>query len=85
MTADDRATQLGHDNWVRGVLFHPSGKLLLSVGDDKTLRVWDLVERRCLKSLQAHEHFVTCIAMAAGRPFAVTGSVDQTVKVWECR
>jgi len=34
--------QKGHDNWVRGVVFHPSGKFLLSVADDKTMRVWEL-------------------------------------------
>lgn len=35
-------SQKGHDNWVRGVVFHPSGKFLLSVADDKTMRVWEL-------------------------------------------
>jgi platelet-activating factor acetylhydrolase IB subunit alpha len=26
----------GHDNWVRGLVFHPSGKYLISCSDDKS-------------------------------------------------
>lgn len=31
-----------HENWVRGVRFHPSGKYALSVAEDRTLRVFDI-------------------------------------------
>lgn len=56
----------GHDNWVRGLVFHPGGKFLLSVADDKTLRCWDLTqEGRCVKTISdAHGHFVQCIRWA---------------------
>lgn len=59
-------TLIGHDNWVRALVFHPGGKYLLSVSDDKTLRCWDLSqEGRCVKVLgDAHERFVTCIRWA---------------------
>lgn len=61
-------TLIGHDNWVRGLVFHPGGKYLISVGDDKTLRCWDLSqEGRLVKTLDdAHGHFVTCIRWAPG-------------------
>jgi WD40 repeat protein len=55
--------QTGHDNWVRGVLFHPGGKYIVSCSDDKTLRMWDFKNRRCAKTLVAHEHFATCLGM----------------------
>lgn len=51
----------GHDNWVRGVVFHPGGKFLISASDDKTLRVWDLRNKRCMKTLDAHKHFCTSL------------------------
>lgn len=54
-------TLTGHDNWVRGVVFHPGGKFLVSAGDDKTLRVWDLTHKRCMKTLEAHKHFCTSV------------------------
>lgn len=55
-------TFTGHDNWVRSLIFHPSGKYLLSASDDKTIRVWDLAQGRCTKTIEAHGHFVTCMA-----------------------
>jgi platelet-activating factor acetylhydrolase IB subunit alpha len=56
----------GHDNWIRALVFHPGGKFLFSVSDDKSLRCWDLSqEGRCVKNLDdAHERFVTCLRWA---------------------
>lgn len=62
-------TLVGHDNWVRGVLFHSGGKFILSCADDKTLRVWDYKNKRCMKTLNAHEHFVTSLGMYELRGF----------------
>jgi platelet-activating factor acetylhydrolase IB subunit alpha len=79
-------TLTGHDNWVRGVAFHPSGKFLYSCSDDKSIRVWDNATKRCHKKLlDAHAHFVTCMAVNLRVPMLASGSVDKTVKVWECR
>ncbi|KAI9792850.1 MAG: protein with putative role during mitosis [Piccolia ochrophora] len=59
-------TLVGHDNWVRGLVFHPGGKYLLSISDDKTIRCWDLAqEGKCVKTLDdVHGHFVSCIRWA---------------------
>ena len=61
-------TLRGHDHWVRALVFHPGGKFLLSVSDDKTLRCWDLSqEGKCVRVLDnAHERFVTCLRWAPG-------------------
>lgn len=78
-------TLTGHDNWVRGLSWHPGGKYLLSVSDDKSLRIWDIAHKRCSKRLDAHTHFATSIDFHRSHPYVITGSVDQTIKVWECR
>lgn len=59
-------TLIGHDNWVSAIAFHPGGKFLLSVADDKTLRCWDLSQQgKCVKVLEdAHEQFITCLRWA---------------------
>ncbi|TFK50894.1 dynein regulator [Heliocybe sulcata] len=81
----------GHNDWIRGLEFHPSGKFLLSASDDKTVRVWELSTGRCMKTIEAHSHFVTCIAWGppdASAPdekrvnVVATGSVDQTIRLW---
>ena len=62
-------TLVGHDNWVRAVVFHPGGKYLLSVSDDKTLRCWDLTQDgKCVRVLAAHEQFISCLRWAPGIP-----------------
>lgn len=59
-------TLVGHDNWVRALVFHPGGKYLLSVSDDKTLRCWDLSQGgKCVKVLaDDQERFITCLEWA---------------------
>merc|ERR1711971_557561 len=37
---------VGHENWVRSMCFHPSGRFLISCADDKSIRCWDLSKRR---------------------------------------
>ena len=78
-------TLVGHDNWVRGVMFHPGGKYLMSCSDDKTIRTWDIKNQRCSKVLNAHDHFCATIDFHQTAPYVISGSVDLTAKVWECR
>lgn len=78
-------TFTAHENWVRCVLFHPSGKYLISCSDDKSIRVLDIKEQRCLRTIpDAHEHFVTSMAMSNKYPVLVSGSVDKKLCVWYC-
>ncbi|KAJ2744020.1 Lissencephaly-1 [Coemansia sp. BCRC 34301] len=78
-------TFVGHDDWVRDFCFHPSGKSLISVSDDKTMRVWDLATGRCSKTIEASQHFTTCIDFSSVSPLVATGSVDTEVSLWACR
>ncbi|KAK9468279.1 WD40-repeat-containing domain protein [Lipomyces arxii] len=56
----------GHDNWVKSVVFHPGGKYILSAGDDRTIRCWDLVQDGvCARTIEnAHEHFICALRWA---------------------
>lgn len=66
----------GHDNWVRALVFHPSGKLLLSASDDKTIRVWELSTGRCIKTVEAHTHFVATLAWGRQRVSGKANGAD---------
>lgn len=61
-------TLVGHDNWVRALVWHPGGRYLVSVADDKTIRCWDLSqEGKCFRTVDdAHGHFVACLRWAPG-------------------
>ena len=71
-------TLVGHDNWIRGLLFHPSGKYLLSISDDKTIRCWDLAqEGKCVKVVDGpHGHFISSIRWAPDVPVQPTANGD---------
>ena len=34
----------------------------MSASDDKTIRVWELATARCVKTVEAHGHFVAALA-----------------------
>lgn len=79
-------TLVGHDNWVRAILWHPGGQYLLSVSDDKTIRCWDLAqEGKCVKTVEdAHGHFISCIRWAPiveKNPGLVNGETNGTTSV----
>ena len=42
LTGEHLHTFFGHDNWVRCLSLHSSGRYLYSSADDKTVRTWDL-------------------------------------------
>jgi platelet-activating factor acetylhydrolase IB subunit alpha len=76
----------GHDNWVKTVVFHPSGKYIISCSDDKSIRVWDLGSGASVKKLlDAHSHFILTIAINPRYPLIASGSVDKSIKIWDCR
>jgi WD40 repeat protein/tRNA A-37 threonylcarbamoyl transferase component Bud32 len=73
---------VGHIRPARGVGFTPDGKHLLSWGDDATLRLWDVVERRDLgrfqEGLVGHNDSVA---------FSPSGkwALDGGAKLWDVR
>uniref|UniRef100_A0AC34GQ77 LisH domain-containing protein n=1 Tax=Panagrolaimus sp. ES5 TaxID=591445 RepID=A0AC34GQ77_9BILA len=75
----------GHDNWVRGLVFHPLGNYLISVADDKTMRTWDMDNQKQIKSILPHNQFVSGVDFHKTEPYVVTCSADSTLKLWECR
>jgi platelet-activating factor acetylhydrolase IB subunit alpha len=89
-------TLVGHDSWVQDLGFHPGGRYLLSVGDDCTVRCWDLSQdARLVKTdEQTHRRFVSCIRWAPDfedqdgtamglRCVVATGSRDSCVRIFE--
>ncbi len=62
-----------------------SGKYIISVSDDKSIKVWDLKVGRAIKSInEAHTHFVSCLDFNGHNPHLATGGVDDLVKIWNC-
>jgi WD repeat-containing protein 48 len=52
----------GHSDNVRSIAIDPSGRMCLTASSDRTLRLWDLGQRRCVQSLPGVH---ACAAWAA--------------------
>ena len=78
-------TFIGHDNWVRGLALHPTGKYLYSASDDKTVRIWDLNYGKEKKKIEAHEHFISTIRFHKKYGMIGTGGTDLVVKIWNLK
>ncbi len=80
----DDFTLAGHANEVRDVAFSPDGRWLVSGGDDGDCAavVWDFAARRAVQKLEGHRQGVFGLAFSAAGDKLATGSVDNTVKIW---
>lgn len=80
------AELLGHLSWVRAVCWQPCGNRLISAGDDRAIKVWDLANQRCLNSVDAaHSAFVAAIALNRPAALLASASADKHIKLWDLR
>lgn len=84
---------------MRGVTFHPTNQWLISVSDDKSIRVWDLKAGRCCRTLpDAHAHFITyamspllpltpirCLDYNSKDSTLATAGIDDVIRIFPCR
>ena len=82
-TPPDLIIQNGHADNVRAVVFSPDGKLLVSCSVDKTVKVWDAVSRRLIRTLEGHTDSVTSVAFSPDGKTIASGGSDQTIKLWD--
>jgi TIR domain/WD domain, G-beta repeat len=77
-----------HGGAVRGVAFSPDGKLLVSCGDDRHWRQWDMAEERELRC-QAHPLSVwpsrelLSVAYGPDGRYVASAGCDHTARVWD--
>ena len=61
------------------------GSILASGSNDHTVRLWDIREGKCLKTLQGHTQGVLSVAFAPEGNILASGSNDYTVRLWDIR
>lgn len=71
-----------HTGRVNAVAVSSDGKRLVSAGQDKSVRIWDMQTGKELRRCDGHTASVTCVALFREGPFALTGSEDGTVRLW---
>merc|ERR1712066_499315 len=88
-----RGTLEHHKGWITQVSCSPvHPDMLISASRDKTLLVWQLTGKDSnknvpygvpLRSLKGHSHFVSDVVISSCGAFAVSGSWDKTLRLWD--
>ncbi|KAK4161686.1 putative WD-40 repeat-containing protein [Cladorrhinum sp. PSN259] len=73
----------GHGECIYSLQFNP--QYLVSGSRDRTLKVWDMETRRCLRTLAKHRGSVLCLQFDSDpkEDIIVSGSSDSDVIIWQ--
>jgi guanine nucleotide-binding protein subunit beta-2-like 1 protein len=85
-----QGTLEGHNGWVTQIATTPQDpNQILSASRDKTLILWELnhesqsnygIPKKCLTG---HNHFISDVVMSSDGQFALSGSWDKTLRLWD--
>jgi len=82
----------GHTGWVTSIATTPeSSDMILSGSRDKSLIIWDLKKSEGTansyglpkRALRGHSHYVHDVVISSDGQFALSGSWDHTLRLWE--
>jgi WD40 repeat protein len=64
------------------VALSPDGRRILSGGQDKTVRLWDVSSADEIDHFAGHTNTVLAVAFSPDGRRALSGSIDQTARYW---
>jgi hypothetical protein len=74
---------VGHTGPVRCLAFAAGGRLALSGGDDRTVRLWEVATGVERHRFAGHTDAVTAVASSEDGRRAASGGADRTVRLWD--
>ena len=77
------ATLTGHEGKVNEANFDPSGRYVVTAGDDGSALVWDVNAERIVTRLDGHRAAVTSAEFSPSGDTVLTASLDGTARVWD--
>jgi small GTP-binding protein len=80
---EEKGIQFGYKARIQAYVFSPDGKRVLTSADDKTVRLWDVGTRRCLRRLKGHTEWVGGLTWSADQRRALSSSADTTIRLWD--
>ncbi len=73
---------IGHKGSVTAVSFSPDDKLIATVSEDKTVKIWS-IDGENIQTLPEDRKTITSVSFSADGRFLATASKDTTVKIWD--
>jgi len=84
-----RGTLVGHNGWVTQIATNRNfPDMILSASRDKSLILWKLTRDDNnygipQKRLHGHSHFISDVVLSLDGHFALSGSWDKTLRLWD--
>jgi serine/threonine protein kinase len=78
----DNSTLIGHSGEVNSLAFSRDRITLASGSDDKTIKIWNLNNKKEIRTLKGHLDIVYSVAISPDGQILVSGSKDKTIKIW---
>jgi WD40 repeat protein/energy-coupling factor transporter ATP-binding protein EcfA2 len=78
------STWTKHEGWVRTLAINEN--YLISGGEDKTIRLWDLKSKKHTPEKQVligHEDKILTVSLDPSGNFIASGSADKTIRLWD--
>ncbi len=72
-----------HSSRINSIAFSPNGKYIISGSMDKTIKLWDLVSGKEIKTFTGHTDWIKSIAFSPDGTKIISGSCDETIKLWD--
>ena len=74
---------LRHNNAVKAAAVSPGGKYIISGSEDNTIKLWELVTGKEVRTFKGHSGWVWCVDFSPDGKYIISGSYDYTLKLWE--
>ncbi len=75
--------QLGHTGVVHFAVFSHNGAMVLTAGEDRTARIWDVASGEEIHILKGHSSDVVSAVFSRNDSMVLTASKDGTARVWD--
>ena len=69
----------GHKDWISCISFHPNGILLATCGGDASIKLWNILEEKCVYTIIDHAEPVWKCKFHFCDDFMLTSCLDHTI------
>lgn len=84
---NQECTLSGHTGIIYDITFNPISErfMLYSCSEDGSVKIWNILLKKCVKSLEPHTSSVRHIQLTNDGNFLISGTFDNNIFIWQLR